>query len=78
MSHQTDTMKHFIIFGFLFLFVFILGLIVPVEAHPHSTIDLMESHSHDGNSENFQEHFLIHTFEQVMFSIVDFVKGIFK
>ena len=75
---QKKQVKQFIIFGFLFLFVFVLGIIPPIDAHPHSTIDLMESHSHDASNEKFQEHFLIHTFEQVIFSLVDFVNGIFS
>lgn len=63
-----------IFFGILFVIVFSFGIISLAYAHPHATIDLMDSHSHDNGME---ENFLIHTFEQVVFSIVDFVNGIF-
>ncbi len=48
-------MKTFIIFGILMAFVIVLGTISIAEAHPHATIDLMESHSHDVHDTNFQE-----------------------
>jgi hypothetical protein len=64
-------MKH-LIFGILMGLIIILGSISIAEAHPHATVDLMESHSHDLHDEKFQENFLIHTFENVIFSIVDF------
>jgi hypothetical protein len=38
-------MKSLIIFGILMLIVFSLGVFPIAEAHPHATIDLMESHS---------------------------------
>ena len=61
-------MKSFVIFGILMAFVIVLGSISMAEAHPHATIDLMESHSHDPHDENFQENIILHTFEDVMFS----------
>jgi len=47
-----------------------------VEAHPHATIDLMESHSHDVLDDNFQEDFIVHSFEHVLISTYDFIISI--
>ena len=69
-------MKRTIIFGILIVFVFTIGIISSAEAHPHATIDLMESHSHVLADEKFHDNFLIHTFDQVLLSIVDFVSSI--
>jgi len=69
-------MKTFVIFGILMAFVIILGTISIAEAHPHATIDLMESHSHDPHDENFQENFIVHAFEDVIFSAFNFIKNI--
>ncbi len=69
-------MKTLVIFGILMAFVIVLGTISIAEAHPHVTIDLMESHSHDLHDENFQENFIVHTFKDVIFSVFDFVKTI--
>ncbi|NND86771.1 MAG: hypothetical protein HKM23_05540 [Nitrosopumilus sp.] len=54
--------------------IFSFGITSLAYAYPHATIDLMDSHSH---GKGFEENFLIHTFEQVVFSMVDFVSGIF-
>ena len=69
-------MKSFVIFGILMALVIVLGTISMVEAHPHATIDLMESHSHDVHDENFQENFIVHTFKDVIVSVFDFIKSI--
>jgi len=69
-------MKSLVIFGILMTVVMILGTISIVEAHPHVTIDLMESHSHDVHSDNFQEDFIFHSFEHVIISTFDFIKSI--
>ena len=69
-------MKTLVIFGILMAFVIVLGSISMAEAHPHATIDLMESHSHDVHDENFQENFILHTFQDVMVSVFDFIKSI--
>jgi len=68
-------MKSFVIFGILMALVFVLGSISMAEAHPHVTIDLMESHSHEPHDENFQENFILHTFEDVIISVFDFIKN---
>jgi len=69
-------MKSFVIFGILVAIVIALGTISIAEAHPHATIDLMESHSHDLHDENFQENFILHTFKDVIFSAFNFIKNI--
>ena len=69
-------MKTLVIFGILMAFVIVLGSISMAEAHPHATIDLMESHSHDVHDENFQENFILHAFEDVIISVFDFIKSI--
>ncbi|MFQ5476455.1 MAG: hypothetical protein ACE5DT_05430 [Nitrosopumilus sp.] len=69
-------MKSLIIFGILMSIVLIPGIISTVEAHPHATIDLMESHSHDIGDENFQEEFILHDFEHVIISAFDWFNRI--
>ena len=69
-------MKSLVIFGILMAFVIVLGSISMAEAHPHATIDLIESHSHDVHDENFQKNFILHTFQDVIISIFDFIKNI--
>ncbi len=69
-------MKSLAMLGILTLIVSIFGVIPMVEAHPHATIDLMESHSHDVLDDNFQEDFIVHSFEQVLISTYDFIISI--
>ena len=69
-------MKSLVILGILTLIVSILGVIPMAEAHPHATIDLMESHSHDVHDDDFQEDFIVHSFEHVIISAYDFIKRI--
>ena len=69
-------MKSFVVFGILMAIVIVLGTISIAEAHPHATIDLMESHSHNPHDENFQENFILHTFEDVIISVFNFIKNI--
>ena len=68
-------MKHFTVFGILIVFIFAMGIISSAEAHPHATPELMNSHSHDVNAENFQEEFFLHDFEHAIISIFDFFSG---
>jgi len=69
-------MKSLPILGILILIVSIFGTVPIVEAHPHATIDLMESHSHDVNNDDFQEDFTVHSFEHVIISTYDFIMRI--
>ena len=68
-------MNNFTFFGILIAFVFVIGMASAAEAHPHATIDLLESHSHDMHDEVFQESFTVHTFEEVIFSVFDFINS---
>jgi len=63
-------------FQIVAMVVFVLGIAPIAEAHPHATVDLMESHSHDVHDNNFQENFIVHTFEDVIFSVFDFFKSV--
>ena len=67
-------MKSLVLFGIL-MAVIVLGTISIAEAHPHATVDLMESHSHDPNNENFQEEFILHDFEHVIMSAFNLIKN---
>ena len=69
-------MKSLDILGIFMLIISILGVIPMVEAHPHATIDLMESHSHDVHDDDFQEDFIVHSFEHVIISTYDFIINI--
>lgn len=69
-------MKYFMIFGILIGFVFAIGVVSTAEAHPHATIELTDSHSHILANEKFHDNFVIHTFDQVIFSITDFFNSI--
>ncbi|MGV7227007.1 MAG: hypothetical protein ACQ9CV_08835 [Nitrosopumilus sp.] len=69
-------MKSFRFFGILIIFIFTIGIISTADAHPHGTLDLVESHSHLFADEKFHDTFLIHTFDQVIFSITDFFNSV--
>ena len=56
-------MKNLVFIAILAAGVFSLGFISVAEAHPHTTIDLMNTHSHDLYT---SEDFVVHTFEQVV------------
>ena len=56
-------LKNLILFAILTIGIFSLGFTSLAEAHPHATIDLMDTHSHDLYT---TENFLIHTFEHVI------------
>lgn len=60
--------------AFLLLMIVSIGFVSTVDAHPHATPELMESHSHNPDSENFQEEFILHGFEHVIISIFDFFR----
>ena len=56
-------MKNLVLVAILTVGIFSLGFTSFAEAHPHSTIDLMNTHSHDLYT---SEDFVVHTFEQVV------------
>jgi len=70
-------MKYPAIFVILFTVVFVLSTLSVAEAHPHATIDLLGSHSHDIHDSNFQEDFVVHKFNEVIFSVFDWIKSYF-
>ena len=69
-------MKSSLLFGILIGMVIILGTFSLVEVHPHASMDIMKSHSHDPNVANFQEEFILHDFEHVILSTLNFIKDI--
>ena len=56
-------MKNLVLVAILTVGIFSLGFTSIAEAHPHATIDLMDTHSHDLYT---SEDFVIHTFEHVV------------
>ena len=56
-------LKNLVLFVILTVGIFSLGFTSIAEAHPHATIDLMDTHSHDLYT---TEDFVIHTFEHVV------------
>ena len=69
-------MKLLIVFGILLLIVFSFSVNQIAEAHPHATVELMESHSHNTYDDNFQEEFILHDFEHVIVSAFDWFNRI--
>ena len=56
-------MKNLVLIAILAVGIFSLGFTSIAEAHPHATIDLMNTHSHDLYT---SEDFVVHTFEQIV------------
>ena len=56
-------MKNLVLIAILAVGIFSLGFTSVAEAHPHATIDLMNTHSHDLYT---SEDFVVHTFEQIV------------
>ena len=56
-------MKNLFLFAILTVGIFSLGFTSVAEAHPHATIDLMNTHSHDLYT---SEDIVVHTFEQIV------------
>ena len=56
-------MRNVILLTILTVSIFSLGITSFAEAHPHTTINLMNTHSHDLLT---SEDFVIHTFEHVV------------
>ena len=69
-------MKSLIITGILVSILVTPGLIFTVEAHPHATSELMESHSHEIGDEKFQEGFILHDFEHVIVATWDWLNRV--
>tara|TARA_B100000745_G_C19790198_1_gene259397 strand:+ start:159 stop:365 length:207 start_codon:yes stop_codon:yes gene_type:complete len=56
-------LKNLVLIAILAVGIFSLGFTSVAEAHPHTTIDLMNTHSHDIYT---SEDFVVHTFEHVV------------
>tara|TARA_B100001750_G_C14866497_1_gene283565 strand:+ start:53 stop:262 length:210 start_codon:yes stop_codon:yes gene_type:complete len=56
-------LKNLVLLTILSIGMFSIGLLSMAEAHPHTTIELMNTHSHDLYT---GEDFVIHTFENVV------------
>ena len=59
----------------LFVGVFSIGLISMAEAHPHISLEVMNTHSHEVTS---SQDFVIHTFEQVILFVGQLQAAIFR
>ena len=59
----------------LFVGVFSIGLISMAEAHPHISLEVMNTHSHEVMS---SQDFVIHTFEQVILFVGQLQASIFR
>ena len=71
----SSVLKNIILFAILTIGIFSLGFTSIAEAHPHVTIDLMNTHSHDLYT---TEDFLIHTFEHVVLFVEQIHNIIFQ
>ena len=61
--------------GLLATLLFVLGVPLNADAHPHATFTLMDSHSHELHDEKYQGHFIVHAFEKVVFTVVSFFES---
>ena len=68
-------MKNLVLLTILTVGIFSIGFTSFAEAHPHTTIDLMDMHSHDLLT---GEDFVIHTFEQVILFVGQIQNIIFR
>jgi len=59
----------------LFVGVFSIGLISMADAHPHISLEVMNTHSHEVMS---SQDFVIHTFEQVILFVGQLQTAIFR
>ncbi|MDP6897712.1 MAG: hypothetical protein QGH95_01125 [Candidatus Nitrosopelagicus sp.] len=55
--------------------VFSIGLISMAEAHPHISLEVMNTHSHEVMS---SQDFVVHTFEQVILFVGQIQSAIFR
>jgi len=55
--------------------VFSIGLISMAEAHPHISLEVMNTHSHEVMS---SQDFIVHTFEQVILFVGQIQSAIFR
>lgn len=66
------------LFGILLVTVFVIGFVSTVDAHPHITPEMMETHSHILGDKNYEDNFILHDFEHVIISTLDWInQGLF-
>ena len=68
-------MKNLALLAILFAGVFSIGLISSADAHPHVSLELMNTHSHEILT---SQDFVIHTFEQVILFVSQLQSLIFR
>lgn len=71
-------MKSIFVVGILLSLIFVVDVPLDVDAHPHASFTLMDSHSHELHDERYQGHFIIHTFEEVVFKTISFFESFLK
>ena len=62
-------------FAAISLGVFSIGLISMAEAHPHASLEVINTHSHEVMS---SQDFVVHTFEQVILFVGQLQAAIFR
>lgn len=78
MKKNNFVMKSIFFVGVLAALVFVIGIPLDAYAHPHASFTLMDSHSHELHDEKYQGHFIIHTFEEVVFKTISFFESFLK
>ena len=68
-------LKNLLFTTILLVGVFSIGLISMAEAHPHISLEVMNTHSHEVMS---SQDFVIHTFEQVILFVGQLQAAIFR
>jgi len=68
-------LKNLLFTTILLVGVFSIGLISMAQAHPHISLEVMNTHSHEVMS---SQDFVIHTFEQVILFVSQLQAAIFR
>ena len=68
-------LKNLLFTTILLVGVFSIGLISMAQAHPHISLEVMNTHSHEVMS---SQDFVIHTFEQVILFVGQLQAAIFR
>ena len=68
-------LKNLLFTTILLVGVFSIGLISMAEAHPHASLEVINTHSHEVMS---SQDFVVHTFEQVILFVGQLQSVIFR
>ncbi len=68
-------LKNLVFLTIFFAGIFSIGLISSADAHPHVSLELMDTHSHEILK---SQDFVIHTFEQVVLFVSQLQSVIFR